>query len=596
MTVVERLAALRKRMQEDQIDVYLVPSSDYHQSEWVGEYFKSLEYISGFTGTAGTLLLTQREGELWTDGRFWIQAEQELDGANIRLMKEGEKGVPSIEERLEELLPEKGCLAFDGRVIAISEGDRYEQIADHLHARIKYERDYIGEMWENRPSLPDSKVFVLGTEYTGESVESKLNRVRESMQKQGATKHLLAKLEDICWLFDIRESNPGYFPLVPSYAVLSLDGATLYIDENKLNEEACEELKNNNVRICPYNNVYEDIKRLSSTETIMIDPTAVNYALVKNIPLSVRKVITQNPETDFRAIKNPIEIENMRIAGLKDSVAHTKFMKWVKENVGRIPITELSAAKKLEELRKEQENFLMTYVDPISAAGWHGAVIHYVPTPEKEIALEKGMFYLHDSGTGYKEGSTDITRTYALGEVTQEMKDHFTLVLIGNLRLANAHFLHGTTGVNLDILTRMAMWEKDLDYKHGTGHGIGYLLNIHEGPGSIGKNPNKLNHYMLEEGMILSDEPGIYIEGSHGVRLENDLLVRRGNENEYGQFLYFETLDYVPMDLDAVNPALMTDKDKMLLNDYHKKVYEKISPYLNEEEKEWLKTYTRPIS
>lgn len=595
MTVIERLAALRKRMQEDQIDVYLVPSSDYHQSEWVGEYFKSLEYISGFTGTAGTLLITQTEGELWTDGRFWIQAEQELNGTDIQLMKEGEKGVPSVEERLEKLLPEKGCLAFDGRVITLEEGEEYERIAACKNAGIKYEQDYIGEIWENRPSLPGSKVFVLGTEYTGETVESKLNRVRGVMCEHGATKHLLAKLEDICWLFDIRESDPGYFPLVPSYAVISLDGADLYIDEKKINEEASEELNKNNVQICPYHRVYEDIKKLSAEEKIMLDQTAVNYALVKNIPLSVDKIMVQNPETYFRAIKNLVEIENMRKAGLKDSVAHTKFMKWIKENVGRIPITELSASKKLEELRKEQENFLMTYVDPISATGWHGAVIHYVPTAEKEIPLEKGTFYLHDSGTGYKEGSTDITRTYALGEVSQEMKDHFTLVLIGNLRLANAHFLHGTTGVNLDILARMAMWEKDLDYKHGTGHGIGYLLNVHEGPGSIGKNANKLNHYMLEEGMILSDEPGIYIEGSHGIRLENDLLVRRGNENDYGQFLYFEILDYVPMDLDAVNPMLMTDKDKALLNDYHKKVYEKIAPYFNEAEKEWLKKYTRPI-
>ena len=595
MSIAEKIARLREKMAEKGMDVYVIPTADFHQSEYVGEHFKARAYMTGFTGSAGTAVITASEARLWTDGRYFIQAGKQLAGSPVELMKMGEPGVPTLNEYLQTAVPEGGALGFDGRVIAMGSGFEYEKITAEKNAKIVYDYDLVDEVWEDRPVLSEEPVFALELKYAGETTESKLARIREYMKECGAAKHILTTLDDICWILNIRGNDVEFFPLVLSYAVITMDSMELYINEKKLSAEIKEALAKDGVVLHPYNNIYEDVKKLEDGEVILIDPGKLNYALYSNIPENVVKVEKRNPEELFKAMKNPVEIENIRKAQIKDSVAHVRFMKWLKENIGKQEITEISASEKLDEFRVEMGNFIRPSFGPISALGEHAASAHYSATPESNAVLHEGTMFLTDTGAGFYEGSTDITRTYALGEIPQYMKDDFTLVAISNLMLASAKFMYGCTGLTLDMLARKPFWDRNMNFNHGTGHGVGYLLNIHEGPSGFRWQYRAHEIQPLEEGMVITDEPGVYIEGSHGVRLENELLVCKGEKNEYGQFMYMDTITYVPMDLDAINPDMMTAEEKKLLNDYHKQVYEKVSPYLNEEEKEWLAKYTREI-
>ena len=595
MTVKERIAKLRELMKENGIDIYVVPTSDFHQSEYVGEHFKARKFITGFTGSAGTAVITLDEARLWTDGRYFTQAAKQLEGSGVELMRMAEPGVPTINEYLKSTVSEGNCLGFDGRVVAMGDGQGYESIIEENNATIKYEVDLIDEIWEDRPELSKKPAFKLGEEFAGESAASKIERIREYMKGCGATYHTVATIDDICWTLNMRGDDIDFFPLVLSYMVVKMDGVDLYIDETKLNDELKAEFAEIGVAVHPYNDIYADTKKIPAGETILIDPSRLNYAIYSNIPEGVAKVEERNPEVLFKARKNPKEVENMRIAQLKDSVAHVKFMKWVKENAETMEITEMSASEKLDELRAEMGNFIRPSFEPISAYADHAAMMHYCSKPETDVRLREGSVYLTDTGAGFWEGTTDITRTFVLGEVSDTIKEHFTLVAMCNLRLANSIFLEGCVGMNLDILARKALWERGLDYKCGTGHGVGYLLNIHEAPTSFRWRYRAGDTHPLEEGMILTDEPGVYIEGSHGIRLENELLVCKGDKNEYGQFMYLEPITYIPFDLDGIVPEVMNSDDIKYLNDYHKLVFEKISPYLNEEETEWLRKYTREI-
>jgi Xaa-Pro aminopeptidase len=415
------------------------------------------------------------------------------------------------------------------------------------------------------------------------------------MKECKATKHILTTLDDICWTLNIRGNDIEFFPLVLSYAMITMDEMYLYIDESKLSDEIKQRFVNDNIIIRPYNDIYEDVKQINKEDSLLIDPAKLNYALYSNISDDVNKIEKSNPEELFKAMKNPVEIENIRKAQIKDSVAHIKFMKWLKDNVGEIKITEMSASDKLNEFREEMGNFIRPSFEPISSFGEHGAIVHYTSSPQTDVELTKGNLYLSDTGGGYYEGSTDITRTFALGDITDEMKEHFTLVAISNLQLTNAKFLKGCMGVNLDILARKPFWDRGINYNHGTGHGVGYLLNIHEGPTGFRWQYRVNEAHPFEEGMIITNEPGMYVEGSHGIRIENELLVCKGVKNDYGQFMYFEPITYIPMDLDAINPDMMSVEEKKLLNDYHKLVYDKVNSYLDNEEKEWLAKYTREI-
>lgn len=595
MTVPERLSALRKCMQEKHIDIYIVPTADFHQSEYVGEHFKARSYITGFTGSAGTAVITLHDAKLWTDGRYFLQAAKQLEGTGVTLMKMFEPGVPTIEEYLEAELKPGQTLSFDGRVVSVGEGDEYASIAKKNGAKIDYQEDLIDAIWTDRPPLSEEPVWFLEEKYSGESTESKLSRIRKEIEDAGCDTHIVSTLDDICWTLNIRGNDIDFFPLVLSYAIIRKDSLELYIDERKLDDKLKSILEKVGVTLHPYNAIYEDVKKLPGNSTVLIDKTKLNYAIFNNIPNSVPIVNKRNPEILMKALKNPVEVENIKKAEIKDSIAHVRFMKWLKENLGKIKITEMSASEKLDEFRAEMGNFIRDSFEPISSYGPHSAIVHYSSSPETDVELKEGSLYLSDTGAGFYEGSTDITRTYALGEVPNKMKEDFTIVAISNLQLANAKFLQGSSGLTLDILARKPFWDRGLNYNHGTGHGVGYLLNIHEGPAGFRYKYRAGETEEIQEGMVITDEPGLYIEGSHGIRLENELLARKGVQNEYGQFLYFETITLIPFDLDAISLDMLNEENRKLLNDYHKRVYEEIAPHLNEEEKAFLKKYTSAI-
>ena len=598
MNVTERIAKLRSLMAERGIDAYIVPTADFHQSENAGEYFKCREFISGFDGSYGTVVIAKEDAGLWTDGRYWTQAERQIAGSGIRLFHMFEDGVPTMEEYLAATLPENGKIAFDGRVVSMEEGQDLEKALAAKNIQFEYSLDLVGDVWgEDRPAISGEPVFVLEEKYAGESVASKLSRVREVMKDNGATVHVIASLDDVAWLTNLRGNDIEFYPLIFSYALVTMDGMDLFIDEKKLNEAAKALLAENNITIKPYNDIYEAIKEIPAGESVMIDPMKMNYALYNNIPKSVAKVEHQNPTILMKAMKNEIELKNIREAHIKDGIAVTKFMYWMKTNVGKMKITELSASAKLESLRKEQAGYIHDSFEPICAYKDHAAMMHYAPTPETDVdVLPEGLF-LNDTGGGYYEGSTDITRTFVMGPISDELKTHFTAVVRAMMNLSRAKFLYGCYGFNLDVLARGPVWDLGIDFKCGTGHGVGYLSNIHEPPTGfrwqIVKSKNE--HHKLEEGMVLTDEPGIYIEGSHGIRIENEMITHKAEKNEFGQFMNFETITFVPIDLDGIAPDEMTKFEREWLNNYHAQVYEKIGPHLNEEEREWLKEYTKAI-
>lgn len=595
MTVPERISALRSLMEEKGYDAYLIPTDDNHQSEYVGEHFKARAFMTGFTGSAGTAVITKKEAGLWTDGRYFIQAAKQLEGSGVTLFKMGQPDVPTLEDYIADVIPEGGTLGFDGRVVAMGEGQALKTALLPKNAKIDYSEDLVDKIWEDRPPLSEKPAFALGIEYTGESTADKLTRIREAMKKEGANVHILAALDDICWTTNLRGDDIEYFPLLLSYAVITMEDMKLYVDEKKLTAEMKESLAKDGISIRPYNAVYEDVKNLKDGDSVLVDPSRLNYALYNNIPEGTKVIEKMNPEILMKAMKNETELKNIINAHIKDGVAVTKFMYWLKKNIGKTEITEISAAEKLDSFRKEQEGYLWESFEPICGSGEHGAIVHYAATPETNVPVTTNGLFLTDTGGGYMEGSTDITRTFAFGEVTDRMKEDFTTVLLCNLHLARAVFPHGISGFNLDAMARTPAWERGMDYNHGTGHGVGYLMNIHEAPAGFRCAVRDKEKAPLEPGMVITNEPGIYIEGSHGIRTENEMVVREGQKTEYGQFLYFEPITYVPIDLDAVNPDMMRQEDKEQLNAYHAKVYELISPHLNEEENAWLKEYTRAI-
>lgn len=595
--IKQRIENIRDLMKEKNIYAYIVPSSDYHQSEYVGDYFKSREFMSGFTGSAGTLIISMDEAGLWTDGRYFIQAEQELKDSGIKLFKMGEEGVPTIEEYLLEKLPKNSTLGFDGRVMSVKEGQSLANKLAFKGINIEYKYDLVNDIWEDRCSLPTEKAFLLGTEYSGESFSDKLSRIRAVMKEKKATTHILASLDDIAWLFNIRGRDVKSNPVVLSYAVISIDSVYLFIDKNKIGEDIRAELSKENVQIKGYEEVYEFIKNIDENEVVLIDTSKVNYAIYNNIPSNVQKIEERNPSILFKSIKNEIELKNIRNSHIKDGVAFTKFMYWLKNNIGKIEITEISATQKLEEFRREQDKFIEPSFSTIAAYKDHAAMMHYSATEESNYKLEPRDLFLVDSGGQYFDGTTDITRTIALGPIPENVRKDFTNVVRGMIRLSKAKFLYGCRGYNLDILARGPLWEEGVDYKCGTGHGIGFVLNVHEGPNGFRWKVREDidDSCILEEGMVTTNEPGVYVENSHGIRIENEIVVRKAEKNEYGQFMDFEVITFAPIDLDAIDESLILKDENVYLNNYHKQVYDKISPYLNEEEKQWLKTYTREI-
>lgn len=599
--ISDRITSLRSEMELEGVDVYIVPSTDYHHSEYVGEYFKARQYMTGFTGSAGTAVFTKNKAGLWTDGRYFIQAEKELQGSGVSLYKMGEPGVDTIEEFLEKELPQNGVIGFDGRCIGVSEGTAYEKIAEKKQGSLCYKYDLVDRVWKDRPPLPREKAFLLEERYAGESVQSKLGRVREKMEKEKADIHLLSSLDDIAWLLNIRGNDVEYCPLVLSHLLLYRDRVELFADDNKFPPEIQGMFEKNSIVVRPYEMIAEAVSSFQGKSCILLDTERTSYALYRMISQGVRVTDRENPEVLMKCVKNDIEVENIKKAHIKDAVAHTKFMYWLKKEMSerdapeKPVFTEISVSEKLEEFRAEQEGYLGASFAPISAFAEHGAIVHYSATKESDVPLEKGKLLLTDTGGHYLEGSTDITRTVAIGDVPLKEKENFTLVARAMLRLMNAVFLYGCSGANLDCIAREVFWKERVNFNHGTGHGVGYLTNIHEAPINFRWKEGKTPAPVLEKNMVITDEPGIYIEGSHGIRIENELLVCEDEKNGYGQFMRFEPLTFVPVDLDALLPERMTEEERDMLNVYHRRVFEIVAPYLDEKERVWLQTYTRPV-
>lgn len=596
MTIKQKLNALRILMKEKKIDAYLVATDDFHGSEYVGDYFKCRKYITGFTGSAGTAIITQDMAGLWTDGRYFIQAADQLRDTTIELFKSGEPGVPTVHQFLNDKLEEGMCLGFDGRTVSAREAEELQELLQKKHITFSVNDDLIGEIWEDRPVLSCEPVMELDIRWTGKSRADKIAEIREQMKAKEADTFILTSLDDIAWLLNIRGNDIHCCPVVLSYLVMMENELRLYANAAAFSEEIRSNLEADRVKIYPYDDVYSYVQSISSDKKVLLSRANVNSRLVSNIPSEVTILDEPNLTLLPKAVKNKTEMENERIAHIKDGIAVTKFIHWLKKNVTRTTITELSTAEKLYQFRSEQEHFLGDSFDPIIAYGTHAAIVHYSATEATDIPLEARGMVLADTGGHYLEGTTDITRTIVLGPVTAKEKKFFTAVLRGNLNLAAAKFKYGCTGLNLDYLARGPLWELGEDYNHGTGHGVGYLLNVHEGPNSFRwKNLPGNPAPVLEEGMITSDEPGYYLENEFGIRHENLVLCKKAEKTSFGQFMCFEPLTMVPFDLEGINPEEMTERERKLLNDYHQKVYTTISPYLDEEEKEWLKQATREI-
>ena len=596
-SVPQRLSDLRREMKSRGIDIYVVPTADFHGSEYVGEHFKARQFITGFTGSAGTAVITAEEAGLWTDARYFLQADAQLKDSGVTLYRMGEEGVPTLQEFLADKLPQGGCIGFDGRTVSGSEGRAYRKLADDKKGRLRVDEDLIGLIWAERPPLPAGKVWRYGIEYAGRTTAEKLAAVRKEMEKAGADRHILTSLYDIAWLLNVRGSDIAFVPVVLSYLAITKEACIWFVQKEAVPEEIAADLSACGVVLRPYNDVYDYVKTIRAGEKVLMDTGSANYRLCSTLPAGVVLRDQMNPTTPMKAAKNETELKATRNAHLKDGVLMCKFIYWLKRNIGKVPMTEISASDYLAELAAKQPGFLDLSFGTICGYGPHGAIIHYGATPETDVPLKPEGLLLVDSGRHYIDGTTDITRTIALGPVTAEMKADFTRVARANLNLMYARFLYGCSGMNLDILARGPFWEAGLDFKHGTGHGIGHLLNVHEGPNGFRwrRSPDRSEHAVLEEGMITSDEPGIYLEGKYGIRLENEVLCRKGEKNEYGQFMYFENLTYVPFDLDCIEPEQMDRSEIRRLNDFHAQVYEKVSPYLEPEEAAWLKEATRPI-
>ena len=584
MEINKRIEEARKVMKKYKVDAYIVTSSDYHQSEYIDDYFKGREYLSGFTGSAGVLVIFKDEACLWTDGRYHIQAEKQLKGSEIKLFKQGNFEVPTYKEYIISKLAENSKIGIDAKILLSS--DINEILSKKKYKIVDF--DLLAEIWDKRKKLPDGKIFILEDKYTGKTYKEKVKEIRVALKEKGADYNIISSLDDIAWIYNFRGDDVQHNPVALSFTIISKKNSILYIDKNKLDDKTQKYFKDNKVEIKEYFEFFEDIKKLKGN--ILVDFNKISYAIYEAISKNTL-INSMNPSTYLKAHKNETEITNTKEIHIQDGVAIVKFMYWLKNNYKKENITEFSAEEKINSLREKIEGYIDLSFSTISAFGKNAAMMHYSAPEKNSTKIEDGV-YLLDSGGTYLKGTTDITRTFFLGKVGKEEKNDNTLVLKGMLALSRAKFLFGATGTNLDILARQFLWNVGIDYKCGTGHGVGHILNVHEGPHGI---RFQYNPQRLEVGMIVTNEPGAYIEGSHGIRIENELLVKEACETEHGQFLEFETITYAPIDLDGIVKTLLTKEEKQQLNEYHSEVYKKLSPYLNKKEKEFLKEYTKSI-
>lgn len=591
-----RMELLRGVMAERGIDYYMIPTSDFHQSEYVDDYFKTREFFSGFTGSNGTLVVGAENAGLWTDGRYFIQAENELRGTGITLFRMLEEGVPDIPGFLLEHMKEGQTLGFDGSCVSCAEGLKLEKKLTAKKISLSYREDLASVVWKDRPRLPSEKVMVLPDNISGRSTALKLEAVRKKIKESGAEYLLLSKLDDLMWLLNIRGGDIQCNPVALSYGFITQEEVCLFLQQEAVTEELISYAQNHNIKISKYGEISAFLKSYNYKGKVLLDESNTNYTLLKILTGQTEIILGNNPTELLKAVKNPVELEKMEEVYRKDSAALIKFIYWLKKTIGKEEITEISAAEYLDNLRRKTEGFLDLSFPTISAYKENAAMMHYDASPESCRRLVPEGMLLVDSGGQYMGGTTDVTRTIVLGEISDEIRIHFTKVAVGMLQLTAAGFLYGCTGKNLDILARQPLWDMGIDYKCGTGHGIGYMLNVHEGPQNIRwRFLPGMKEAVIEEGMIISNEPGVYKEGSHGIRTENIVVARKGEKNSDGQFMYFETLTYAPIDRDALDKTYMQSQDIERLNRYHTAVYEKTQEYLTEEERLWLLEVTAPL-
>lgn len=588
--IIKRISLLREAMKQQGISACIIPGTDPHAGEYIADYWKERQWISGFDGSAGTAVITSNGAGLWTDSRYFLHAEEQLDGTGIELMRQG------LPETL-EILPWLATQLKAGEKVGVNA----QMFSSNAYTSMKTELkisdlDLIsinlpGKAWTDRPPLPQNPFFVFNIQYTGKATTEKLTLVRAEMKKTHADVFVISALDDIAWLFNIRGKDVDYNPVVISYALVDSEKATLYITPEKLTPETNLYLQSQGVTVAPYLAIYDELKQLSPSKAVLVDGSKLNQALFESIPAGCAIRNTMSPVFKLKSIKNEVEMEGYRRAMLKDGVALTRFFIWLEENVKSGNLTEISIDKKLLQFRSEQENFVGESFGTIAGYAAHGAIVHYSATPESAATLKAENILLIDSGGQYLDGTTDITRTVALGTPTAQQKTDNTLVLKGHIALTTALFPLGTRGSQLDILARKAMWDLGLNYGHGTGHGVGHFLNVHEGPQSIRMEENPI---ILQSGMFMSNEPGIYRTNQYGIRIENLVHIIPAQKTEFGQFLQFETLTLCPIDQNLIDWQIMSNAEIIWLNAYHKRVYDTISPKLNEYEREWLSKKCSP--
>ena len=592
--IPERIAALREAMKQHKIDAYIIPTSDPHMSEYPANCWKYREWISGFTGSAGTVIITADKAGLWTDSRYFLQASTQLEGTGIELFKMMLPETPTIPEFLTHELKEGQTVGLNGETYSLADARSLEKALAEKEIKLNTNASLIDPIWKERPAIPEAPMFEMPIELSGKSTEDKLIDINKMLHKAGADCTILSALDEVAWTFNIRGTDVAYNPVVISYAFVSEKESVLFVNPKKIPAEIAEHLKKEGVTLADYGMLATFLSRLPEQTRVFIDSKRTNVAIYNALPKSSILIEGTSPANHLKSIKNETEIKGFRNAVLKDGIAMTKFYFWLEKMLkAGEKVTELSAAAKLTALRSEQPQYVMDSFASISSYGPHGAVVHYSPTPETDTELKTDSLYLLDSGAQYLDGTTDITRTIALcDEPSEQMKKDFTRALKGTIGIAKCKFPAGIRGCLIDAFARKALWDAGINYLHGTCHGIGHCLNVHEGPQSIRMEENPV---ILEPGMVMSDEPAMYRPGEYGIRTENMILIRKDSETEFGKFLGFETLTLCYIDTKLVIPSMLSVREHAWLNKYHQMVYDLVSPHLTEEEKAWLKEKTAEI-
>lgn len=587
----ERVERLRQLMKQKHIDAWIAPSADAHQSEYVADHWRARAWLSGFTGSAGTLVVTADQAGLWTDSRYFIQAEKELAGSGIDLFKIGVDETPTYTKWLSNTLTNQAIVGFDGSLLSVNEVNQLIEDLSEKQISLSYNEDLIDHIWDDRPDIPSEKIFQLDESLTGESRPSKIKRIQNKISNYQADSHLITTLDDIAWIFNIRGNDITYNPVAVAFAFITDQNTFLFINDQKLPAGLKKSFEDENIQIFQYKKIYEFLRKLKDDRTIVVDFNKISQKIKDAIPDGCLLIEKMNIPTELKAIKNETEIKGFQDAHIRDGVAMVKWLYWLESNLGKTAMDEVSVADQLEVFRSENDRFKGLSFSTIVGYKENGAIVHYTAKKETAAKIKPEGLLLVDSGAQYLDGTTDITRTISLGNTTQEEKDAFTAVLKGHINLSKAIFPKGYTGAMIDTFSRAPLWEKYYNYGHGTGHGIGHFLNVHEGPQQI----RPTNHYEIKVGMVHSNEPGMYLEHKFGIRIENLLVTVQKEENEYGTFLGFDVLTLCPIDLRLINKNLLDKSEIEWLNQYHKRVYNTLSPYLEEKEKDWLKKNTQKI-